>query len=77
MEKSEAFHAFKSFKALVANETEKKIKTLRTNRGGEFCSNEFEAYCEANDIRRHLIDSYTPQQNGVCERKNRTILNMV
>lgn len=76
-EKSEAFEAFKSFKALVENESEKKIKTLRTDRGGEYCSKEFDAFCKEKGIKRQLTTAYTPQQNGVSERKNRTILNMV
>jgi hypothetical protein len=40
--KSEVFDKFKEFKALVENQTEKKIKVLRTDNGGEFCRNEFE-----------------------------------
>ncbi|KAL0360218.1 UNVERIFIED_CONTAM: Copia protein [Sesamum radiatum] len=76
-EKSEAFLAFKSFKARVENESERSIKVLRTDRGGEYCSNEFETYCDNHGIRRELTTAYTPQQNGVAERKNRTIFNMV
>lgn len=75
--KSEAFTVFKSFKTLVENETEKRIKTLRTDGGGEFCSNEFGEFCDRNGIRRHLTAPYSPQQNGVSERKNRTILDMM
>ena len=40
--KSEVFDKFKEFKALAENQTEKKIKVLRTYNGGEFCGNEFE-----------------------------------
>nr|CAN76821.1 hypothetical protein VITISV_017285 [Vitis vinifera] len=76
-EKSEAFSAFKSFKARVEKETGRSIKILRTDRGGEYCSNEFEHFCDDQGIRRELTAAYTPQQNGVSERKNRTILNMV
>lgn len=76
-EKSEAFSAFKSFKALVENESGRRIKILRTDRGGEYCSKEFETYCDVQGIHRQLTTAYTPQQNGVSERKNRTILNMV
>eukprot|EP00257_Ricinus_communis_P019757 XP_015578839.1 uncharacterized protein LOC107261771 [Ricinus communis] len=76
-EKSEAFGAFKSFKARMEKETEKTIKTLRTDRGGEYCSKEFDIFCDALGIRRELTIAYTPQQNGVSERKNKTILNMV
>lgn len=50
---------------------------MRTDRGGEYCSKEFEVFCDEQGIRRQLTASYTPQQNGVSERKNRTILNMV
>lgn len=61
----------------MENETGKTIKALRTDRGGEYCSTEFEVFCEVHGIRRELTSAYTPQQNGVSERKNRTILNMV
>jgi len=65
-EKSEAFNVFKSFKARVENEKKGKIiKTLQTDRGGEYRSKEFENFCEAQGIRRELTATYTPQQNGV------------
>ena len=48
---------------------------LRTDNGLEFCSDEFNKYCEQNGIKRHMIVRYTPQQNGTTERMNRTILN--
>lgn len=76
-EKSEAFIAFKSFKARVEHEVGRAIKILRTDRGGEYMSQEFANFCDEHGIRRQLTTSYTPQQNGVSERKNRTILNMV
>lgn len=44
--KSDAFVAFKNFKALVEDRTNRKIKALRTDRGGEFMSNDFKAFCE-------------------------------
>ena len=44
---------------------------------GKCNSHEFENFYENHGIRRQLIVAYTPQQNGVCERKNRTIMNMV
>lgn len=52
------------------------IQTLRTDRGGEFTSLEFESFCNKNGIRRHLTAPYSPQQNGVVERRNRTLLEM-
>ena len=75
--KSEAFDCFKKFYATLKTETGRRVKALRTDRGGEFCSNEFTKFCEEKGIRRQLTVAYTPQQNGVAERKNRTILNMV
>jgi transposase InsO family protein len=52
------------------------IKSLRFDRGGEFTSNEFKEFCEANEIHRPLMVPRSPQQNCVVERKKRTILNM-
>ncbi|KAM7488108.1 hypothetical protein LguiB_025592 [Lonicera macranthoides] len=77
VEKSEAFATFKIYKNRVEKEIGSYIKCLRTNRGGEFTSQEFIDFCNENGIRRQLTAAYTPQQNGVAERKNRTIMNMV
>jgi transposase InsO family protein len=72
--KSEVFDKFKEFKALVENQTEKKIKVLRTDNGGEFCGNEFEEFCKKCGIARQKTTPYTPQQNGVAERMNKTLM---
>ena len=77
MEKSEAFAVFMSFKIHVEKETNSFIRMLRTDRGGEFTSQEFINFCDVNGIRRQLTVAYTPQQNGVAKWKNRTIMNMV
>ena len=61
---------------LLEKETQHKIKTFRTDRGGEFLSLKFQAYCRKNGINRQLTALYTPQQNGVVERRNRTLLEM-
>ena len=50
---------------------------MRTDRGGEFTSLDFNDFCQQHGIKRQLTTAYTPQQNGVAERKNRTIMNMV
>lgn len=76
-EKSEAFAQFKMFKRKVEIETDKHIKCLRTDRGGEYTSREFSDFCKEEGIRRQLTTAYTPQQNGIAERKNRTVMNMV
>lgn len=75
-EKSEAFKGFKRFKILVESETRSKLKTLRTDRGGEFTSHDFKDYCDKHGINRHLTAPYSPQQNGVVERRNRTLIEM-
>ncbi|CAL2260415.1 unnamed protein product [Prunus armeniaca] len=75
--KSEAFQAFKDFKAEVEKFVGFPIKTLRTDRGGEYLSNEFEKYCRNHGLMHQLTTRYTPQQNGVSERKNQTIMEMV
>lgn len=75
--KDEAFECFKRFKTLVESRVpESKVKVLRTDRGGEFCSNEFKSYCEEHGIQRHYTAPYSPQQNGVVERRNRTVVEM-
>ena len=52
------------------------IKILRTDRGREFASNDFLSFCKTNGIKRQFTTSYTPQQNGIVERKNSTIMEM-
>jgi hypothetical protein len=59
--KYEVFNKFKEFKALVENQTEKKIMVLRTDNGGEFCRNEFEELCKKCGIARQKTTPYTPQ----------------
>ncbi|KAG7564160.1 Integrase catalytic core [Arabidopsis suecica] len=75
-EKSETFGKFKKFKSIVEQETGEKIQTFRTDRGGEFVSKEFNDFCLESGIRRHLTAPYTPQQNGVVERRNMTLMEM-
>ncbi|KAG6469829.1 hypothetical protein ZIOFF_070760 [Zingiber officinale] len=74
--KNDAFQTFKKFKLLTENKTEYKIKILWTDRGGEFLSTEFTQFCENEGIERHLTAPYTPQQNGVVERRNHTMMAM-
>lgn len=59
-EKGEAFDKFVRFKKIVEQETGATIKTLRTDRGGEFTSSEFRDFCEVSGIQRHLTAPYTP-----------------
>uniref|UniRef100_A0ACD5XBE3 Uncharacterized protein n=1 Tax=Avena sativa TaxID=4498 RepID=A0ACD5XBE3_AVESA len=73
--KSDVFDAFKKWKVMVEKQTEKKVKVLRTDNGMEFYSNEFEEFCSNDGMIRHHTIPYTPQQNGVAERMNRTIIS--
>ncbi|GJR23799.1 retrovirus-related pol polyprotein from transposon TNT 1-94 [Tanacetum coccineum] len=64
------------FKALVEKQSGRNIKVLRTDCGGEFLSKEFNDFCDEHGILRQLTALYTLEQNGVAERKNRTIVEM-
>jgi transposase InsO family protein len=75
--KYEVLGNFKEFKALVENLFERKIKILRSDNGGEYTSNEFGIFCRDDGIKRELTSPYNPQQNGVTERKNRTIMEVL
>ena len=73
--KSGAYNAFTSYKAYVENQCQLKISTIRTDNGGEYFSDEWKSFCEENGIRHEHIVPYNPQQNGIAERKNRTLLD--
>jgi hypothetical protein len=75
-EKPDAFEKFKSFKGLIENETDLKIKRLRSNKGGEFTSYEFEEFCENHGIKSHFSSARAPRKNGVVERKNKKLQEM-
>ena len=75
--KSEAFEKFKDFRAEVEKQLSKSIKSLRSDRGGEYLSEEFQDYLRENGIVSQWTPPGTPQHNGVSERRNRTLLDMV
>ena len=75
--KFEAFTKFVHFNAMVTNQFSLKIKTFRSDRGGEFTSNEFKSYLSNYGINHQLSCPHTPQQNGVVERKHRHIIETV
>ena len=68
------FVSFKKWKDLVENETGKKLKCLRSDNGGDYCSKEFDIYCSYNGIQIEKTVPGTPQENGVSERMNRMIM---
>src|SRR3954449_3157821 len=75
--KSETFVKFKEFKNEVENHRNRKIKFLRSDRGGEYLSYEFSTHMKECGIVSQLTPAKTPQRNGVTERRNRTLLDMV
>ena len=75
--KSEALDKFIEYKTFVEKQTNHQIKILRSDRGGEYVSNDFKEFCKKEGIKHELTTSYTPQQNGVFERKNRTLVSTI
>ena len=53
------------------------MNILRSNRGGEYFPNDFSTFFEKHGIIHQSLTPYTPQQNGLAERKNRTLVDMV
>jgi transposase InsO family protein len=74
--KDEALHYFKIYKGEVENQLERKIKHVRIDRGGEYFSNLFTLFCEEHGIHERT-PPYSPQSNGVAERKNHTLTDLV
>lgn len=74
--KNQVLTEFQKFKNQFENQTGRKIKSLQSDNGTEFCNKEFDEFLETSGIKRRLTVPHTPQQNGVAERKNRTLLDM-
>ena len=62
---------------MVEKSSGEKIKTLRSDNGGEYTSKEFEDYLTKNGIRHERTVPKTPEQNGVAERMNRTLVKTI
>ena len=75
--KDEALEMFINYKSEVENQKNKRIKRLRIDRGGEYESNPFKEFCEQNGIIHEVIAPYSPESNGIAERKNRTLKEMM
>jgi transposase InsO family protein len=74
--KDEAAVALKRFQAEVQTEARRKLRKLRTDHGGEFTSNALDAHFADTDVKRHLTTPYSPQQNGIVERRNQMVVGM-
>lgn len=64
------------FKANAELQSGYKLKILRSDKGGEYTSLKFTKFCETLGLERQLTVAYSPQQNGVAEGKNRTLVEM-
>ena len=74
--KSESSNVFKSFVNKTQNELGTNLIKVRSDEGGEFFNSDFENFCNDFGITHQLSAARTPQQNGVSERKNRTLIEM-
>ncbi|UYV83888.1 hypothetical protein LAZ67_X000522, partial [Cordylochernes scorpioides] len=74
--KYQVIEYFDIFRARAERETGHKIKRLRTDNGLEYCNKNFKQKLESLGIKHELTNSYSPQQNGVSERLNRSLLDM-
>nr|GEX20041.1 hypothetical protein [Tanacetum cinerariifolium] len=75
--KHEVFETFKVFRKEVENQLDKTIKSLRSDPGGEYVSQEFLDHLKDHEIISHRTSPYMPQHNGVTDRRNITLLDMV
>jgi len=71
--KFDVFSVFKKWKTEVKNQTGLKVKSLKSDNGGEYDSREFKDFCSEHGIRMIKTIPGTPKQNGVAERMNRTL----
>jgi transposase InsO family protein len=74
--KSKVFDNLLAYKALVENQFGHQIRRLRTDNGGEYVNNNFTSYYTTQGIQMQHNVPYTPQKNGVVERKNHTLKEM-
>ncbi|RVW98283.1 Retrovirus-related Pol polyprotein from transposon RE1 [Vitis vinifera] len=74
--KSEVADIFWKFKAWAENQSKCKMQVIRSDNGTEYTLEKFNKFCEDAGIEHQLTTPYTPQQNGVVERKNRTLMEM-
>ena len=75
--KSEVLRRFQEWKAMVERSTGRKVIAVRTDNGGEYTSVEFQSYLRKEGIKHEFTVSRTPEQNGVAERLNRTLMESV
>ncbi|MCO5614245.1 hypothetical protein L7F22_068525 [Adiantum nelumboides] len=72
--KSQLFSYFKEYCASAQRQHDVPIQALQSDNGGEYVSNALLRFCKAEGIKHQVTIPYTPQQNGVAERKNGTLV---
>jgi transposase InsO family protein len=75
--KDEVLDYFKIYKAEVENQLERKIKRLRSDRGGEYFSKFFDEFFEEHGVIHERTSPYSSKSNRVAERKNHTLTDLV
>jgi transposase InsO family protein len=75
-DKADVGDIFKRFVTRAENEFENKLKKVRSDNGSEFKNSRIENFCDEKGIKHEFSTTYTPEQNGLVERKNRTLIDM-
>jgi transposase InsO family protein len=75
-DKSNVFETFKSFGILAQNQFDFDIKKVRSDNGSELKNARIDEYCDDKGIKHEFSSKCTPKQNGIVERKNRTLIDM-
>jgi transposase InsO family protein len=76
-DKSEIQEVLKKFLKRAQNEFDAKVKKIRSDNGSEFKNTQVEDYPDQEGIKHEFLTPYTQQQNGVVERKNRTLIESI
>jgi hypothetical protein len=76
-DKSQAFETFKNFHVWIQNEAQSRIGSLCTDNGREYTSHGFESYLRQHGVKHQTTVPFNLQPNGMVERMNKTLLNMV
>ncbi|GKB31153.1 retrovirus-related pol polyprotein from transposon TNT 1-94 [Tanacetum coccineum] len=72
--KSQAPEMIMTFIKMVENQNDVKVKQINTENGTEFRNHKLESFCDKKVISQYFSSPYTPKQNGIAERKNRTLI---
>ena len=75
--KSEVFEKYVDFYKMVANQYQQPIRVFQSDNGGEFVNTSMSQFCRDYGVHHQTSNSVTPQQNGLAERKNRQLLEIV